>query len=828
MLRRFDDHLVNMPPLPPSLRPFYDQLLASGLRYYEPDIKPLAATIALLGSAGESRRKLVMEACGYLLLLQQKVRIRNSFSSEDKDLLIEAGVRKLLSMLIRVKVPYKDEDVVQLLHFASEQTAWNAASRAGLIGATERHVQETGLRPAVAEAIESLISVIGTETVEAQKLVARLTALINRDSKEAVHIPLTFDEPWTQAVESDLKVLDAGEARAWRDLMHTARTVSGTKPSKKYLVAARAGVQTIGVERFKTSLQVWAEIAGTKANNATYEGREFRLGLDAVNADVLRGLIWAAASLDDPTMCPMLSSLAERCYQKLPNVGPRCAKVANACVTALSAMGGQTPLTHLSMLAGRVKQPSGRKMIQKTLEQVASKHGLTVAGLQERCMPDFGLVSGTSIRTFGDEIQAVLKVDRDGATISWRKGGGKPQKSVPPVVKESFAAQFKDLKAELKTIDKAVAAERTRLERLFLRQTPWRLSEWKTYYRDQPFVSILANLLIWQFAMPSGEVSAMWNGQAFVDSNGATHLFDDTSTLVTLWHPATTSADDITAWRRFLIEHQIRQPFKQAHREVYLLTEAERRTQTYSNRFAANIVRQHQLVALCTQRGWSSRLMGGFDSDNTPSLTLAEWDLVAEFYLEASGAEELSASGIFVHVSTDQVRFSRPATRVAIPLDQIPPLVFSEAMRDVDLFVGVASVGNDPAWQDGGPEGRYQAYWQSYSFGDLSETARTRKAVLEALLPRLTKLKDRWRLDEKFLVVRGQIRTYKIHLGSGNILMEPNDQYLCIVPDRSTKAGEQVFLPFEGDSTLSIILSKAFLLAEDDKIKDPTITRQIK
>jgi hypothetical protein len=61
--------------------------------------------------------------------------------------------------------------------------------------------------------------------------------------------------------------------------------------------------------------------------------------------------------------------------------------------------------------------------------------------------------------------------------------------------------------------------------------------------------------------------------------------------------------------------------------------------------------------------------------------------------------------------------------------------------------------------------------------------------------------------------------------------MEPNDQYLCIVPDRSraaAKAGEKVLLPFEGDSTLSIILSKAFLLAEDGKIKDETILRQIK
>lgn len=60
--------------------------------------------------------------------------------------------------------------------------------------------------------------------------------------------------------------------------------------------------------------------------------------------------------------------------------------------------------------------------------------------------------------------------------------------------------------------------------------------------------------------------------------------------------------------------------------------------------------------------------------------------------------------------------------------------------------------------------------------------------------------------------------------------MLPNDQYLCIVPSGSAETFGQgkVFLPFEGDRILSIILSKAFMLAEDKKITDSTITRQIK
>ena len=56
--------------------------------------------------------------------------------------------------------------------------------------------------------------------------------------------------------------------------------------------------------------------------------------------------------------------------------------------------------------------------------------------------------------------------------------------------------------------------------------------------------------------------------------------------------------------------------------------------------------------------------------------------------------------------------------------------------------------------------------------------------------------------------------------------MQPNFDYLCIVK-KPAPAGEEIYLPFEGDATLSLILSKAMLLANDTAITDPTILRQI-
>src|SRR5262245_12227446 len=191
---------------------------------------------------------------------------------------------------------------------------------------------------------------------------------------------------------------------------------------------------------------------------------------------------------------------------------------------------------------------------------------------------------------------------------------------------------------------------------------------------------------------------------------------------------------------------------------------------------------------------------------------------------------ETTGSAVYTLTSTYQVRFIGP-DRDAIPVADVPPLLFSELMRDVDLFVGVASVGNDPNWVDGGADGRFRNYWNDYAFGNLSESGKTRATVLATLLPQLA-IASQCTLEDRFLVVHGKLRTYKIHLGSANIQMEPDNQYLCIVPGRGqsdrSKPAEDLVLPFEGDNVLSIILSKAFLLAADDKITDPSIVHQIK
>ena len=74
---------------------------------------------------------------------------------------------------------------------------------------------------------------------------------------------------------------------------------------------------------------------------------------------------------------------------------------------------------------------------------------------------------------------------------------------------------------------------------------------------------------------------------------------------------------------------------------------------------------------------------------------------------------------------------------------------------------------------------------------------------------------------------RGDIATYRIHLGSSNVIIDPPGRFLCIVEGSATLAmPRNLALPFEEDHKLSQILSKAFMLANDRKIKDQSILRQ--
>jgi hypothetical protein len=654
-------------------------------------------------------------------------------------------------------------------------------------------------------------------------------------------VRLMGDDQFAEMANPVIEKMPKDERQSWYRLLQLAQKASGSKPSKKYLEASKAIIKELGTDRFRKTMHAWLSfLVGMKdrseARSITYsEGYTYNYVdveyLTAVNAEAVKGLVWACAQFHDNITIQSVAALAERTYRKIPGKGPTAASVGNACLYVLYLSKGLDGIGQLSRLKLRIKQNSTQAIIDRYLAAAASEQGVTIAEIEDMAVDDCGLVDGKREMQF-DEYKGELTITGVGKTeLKWYKPDGSLQKSVPAVVKEKQPVRLKKLKDIAKQVEQTLTAQRDRIDRMFRSGRLISSEAFERYYLQQGLTAFLANRLIWNFHFADGGVrpAIQLGGHWINESNEIVDVAGANG--VSLWHPVQSTVAGIKAWRDFMVLHELQQPLKQAFREVYILTDAELNTRSYSNRMAAHILRQHQFNSLAKARGWRYALMGCFDNgmDNgTAQLILPEHNLRAEYWINEVNAENaMNDTGIWNYVSTDQVRFVNTAQDSVVDLVDVAPLVLSEVMRDVDLFVGVASVGNDPAWADSGGLPVYRNYWESYSFGELSEVAKNRKEILSGLVPRL-KIRDVAAVDGKFLVVKGKLRTHKIHIGSTNILMEPNDEYLCIVPDRSQKSyTDNLYLPFEGDSALSVILSKAFLLAEDDKITDETITRQI-
>ncbi|MEM7250093.1 MAG: DUF4132 domain-containing protein [Pseudomonadota bacterium] len=634
-------------------------------------------------------------------------------------------------------------------------------------------------------------------------------------------------EPWAHQALQDINQQPDEIQNAWLALLAHCSATKATKPSKAWLKKADKLVTPVGQSNLETLVIGWLARLKEKRTTAplTPEGSVWEWGGDSAmmvspnSVAVLKGLLWLLGLSDSQEAATALRQAAECMYKKVRGIGMRNAKVANAALVALENMSGDLGAKEIAILHTQTKYNPALTHINRVFERIAKERGMTTEELAATAVSDYGLNRDSQfLQTLGDFTACVSLLGAGKTSFTWQKSDGKEQKSVPAAVKSEYPDEIKALKALVKDLQKASSAQSQRIESDYLRAVVHEASDtWFARYIEHPVTGVAGRNLVWRF---DGEepVDGVWCDGDFVGPDGK--LIDWRNRVVRLWHPIMSEPNVIHSWRRYFIDHELVQPFKQVFREVYILTDAEIESGDQSARFAGHVIRQSQFNALATGRFWRQMRGGHWDGGGE---TEAYRDLSAHnisVIYNTTPIEALGESGygIYEYLSTGSVQFFRSRGRIA--LTDVEPLVFSEVMRDVDLFVAVCSVANDPDWE----HRETVSYWSDHGFGDLSQSAATRREVLEALAPKL-KIASQLEITDRFLEVKGKLTTYKIHFGSGNILMSPGDQYLCIIP-KGVRA-KSLYLPFEGDSTLALILSKAFMLADDDKIKDRSITSQI-
>lgn len=621
---------------------------------------------------------------------------------------------------------------------------------------------------------------------------------------------------------------------------HCLSLTNKTLPSQKWRDEARALWLKIGSERGLALLGSLLDVVGTGPDGAKPA------------EPLLRGLVYSAAEWDPGKVAPLLAEFAQRkCYQSVPGMGIRDEKLGNACLWALIQLPEGAGVPYLARLLARVKYPKIRAKIDIALNEAAAQAGVSRATLDELCVPthDLDAAGEVAFPLGGGQAVLALAGNRD-VDIRWVTAEGKEVKAPTAAMKEDREA-LKDVRAAAKEIEADLATQIIRLQRIFLEDRDWPIALWRERYLEHPLLRTLSARLIWWVEESGARTSVMASHGGLADAEGRA-VTPGPDARIRLWHPIEDEAEAVLAWRDRIEALRIVQPFAQAWREIYRLTDAERTTGTYSNRWAGHILKQHQAMTLARLNGWTvtHRMWVDAPNDAPWHLLLGAHGLVADYWVEGTGGDdpEVLDSTAYVYVGTDRVVFHRiaethsgkdsaygPDRAMPVPLAELPVVVFSEVMRHCDLFTSVASIASDPQWLDAGGDathpnqwrrGAATAYWNSATSAELEGAGKIRRELLQRVVPRLA-IGPQCSFEAQWLLVQGKRHRYRIHLGSAAVYIHATAQHVCIVPAAIGAGRDAAWLPFEGDRTLSIILSKAVLLAADDKITDPVILRQI-
>ena len=262
----------------------------------------------------------------------------------------------------------------------------------------------------------------------------------------------------------------------------------------------------------------------------------------------------------------------------------------------------------------------------------------------------------------------------------------------------------------------------------------------------------------------------------------------------TIAHPLDlVAAADWHEWQAECFRAERLQPFKQVFREVYLLTAAEKEDGDKSRCYSGQQVNEKQAKALFASRGWSTR-------DDISKL-YRDANLIVAVLLDYGYGTPADAAAPAVR----EVVFHRRQNWQLLPLTAVPPTIFSEVMRDLDLVVSVAHVGGvDP---------------------EATQSTVAMRADLLRETCKLLKLEN-VQFESRHALIQGEYGRYSVHLGSGVVHKQPGGS-LCVVAVNAQHRG-RLFLPFaDDDPRTAEVIAKVLLLARDREIQDPTILQQI-
>jgi hypothetical protein len=169
-----------------------------------------------------------------------------------------------------------------------------------------------------------------------------------------------------------------------------------------------------------------------------------------------------------------------------------------------------------------------------------------------------------------------------------------------------------------------------------------------------------------------------------------------------------------------------------------------------------------------------------------------------------------------------------------LPLRFIDKLVVRQFAHQIGhlrpelLFTSVSAVGQDESWSDQGDRGT-GIVASRIDINELSEIFALRVEMLSRVLP-LTPIAEHCKIEKNWLIVHGQLGTYRIEIYWGGVLrLTDSGTRRLNIPQKLLADGPIDFsaFPIDLDPRTEMLLRKAYILANDWKIDSPDLIRQL-
>ncbi len=440
---------------------------------------------------------------------------------------------------------------------------------------------------------------------------------------------------------------------------------------------------------------------------------------------------------------------------------------------------------HESRKYGAQRQLSERRTVDIALENLARAAGYADTNIFVFEMEADNPSDIYQTVTVG-EIEITPYIDQKNCKIAYRvEKAGKTLSAIPAkYVKDGAVAALRE---EIGTLNKKFRRVVRSLEDAMCARIPFTVPQLKSICREQIIATVIGKLVL----LADGEFAVFSNGE-LRDINGK----PCTATEVLVAHPVELKEKGLLSCAiDWVVKNNIRQPFKQALREMYGKSDEER-AQEEVLRFKGFEVDVRKCVAALKGKGWGVSEDIGLRKVYYRANTVAAIFRKCDFWYIADGENpRRELHGIF---------FLRRNTQKVIPLQEVDEITFSETLRDVDLMITVSSD-------------------TIYDFELAKSTVEIRREILRSVsdilhLDGVSFLKDN-------ISVKGHYGTYIVNIRTGLVFKEGKGNLLL---DTVYSAPHALPLDFiDEDPMTADIISKAIVLAADEKIRDPAVLRQI-